>query len=104
MDKIFAAIAAAAMLAGAAVVVPGMTASVMAGAPQAAVKGDRLDLKTYGTACSQHGWPYFESSCLRDIASPTRVAKTVRVVSTDRLTSSDRLPVDRSLVMIARAQ
>lgn len=102
MNKIIAAMTAAALLAGVAVLVPGMTAKVEASTPQAATKGDRLDLKPYGTACSQFGWPHFEASCLRNLASPTRQAKTVRVVSTDRL--SDRLPIDRSLVMVARAQ
>ena len=93
MYKIFAAIAAAAILAGLAVLVPGVTVKVEASTPQAAVKGDRLDLKSYGTACSERGWPYFETSCLRNISSPSREARQVRVVSTDRLV------FDRSLVM-----
>ena len=46
---------------------------------------DRLDLRPYGTACSERGWPCFETSCLRDTASPSRAARTVRIVSTDRL-------------------
>lgn len=96
MYKIFAAIVAAAILAAVAVMMPGMTVKVEASTPKAATKGDRLDLKNYGTACSQRGWPYFETNCLRDLASPTRQAKSVRLVSTDRL------PYDRSLVMVAR--
>jgi hypothetical protein len=50
-----------------------------------AAKGDRLDLKTYGGACSERAWPHFETTCLRDIASLTREARPVRVVTTDRL-------------------
>jgi hypothetical protein len=85
MFKLFAAIALAAILAGLAVVVPGVSEQVEASTPQALAKGDRLDLKTYGTACSERGWPYFETGCLRNLASPTREAKQVRVVTLDRL-------------------
>ncbi len=83
MTKILAAVAAAALLAGVAVMIPGLSpvqAHMMGG------KGDRLDLRPYGTACSERGWPYFETSCLRDASSPTRQARIVRIVSTDRLT------------------
>ena len=96
MYKVFAAIAAAAILAALVVMVPGMTAKVEASTPKAGTKGDRLDYKAYGTACSQRGWPYFETGCLRNLTSPTREAKAVRLVTTDRL------PHDRSLVMVAR--
>ncbi|HUI97974.1 MAG TPA: hypothetical protein VLX44_19605 [Xanthobacteraceae bacterium] len=75
-------VAAAALLAGAAVMIPGLSpvqAHIMGS------KGDRLDLRPYGTACSERGWPYFETSCLRDTASPTRQARTVRIVGTDRV-------------------
>lgn len=85
MYKLFAAIAVAAILAGLAVVVPGVSEKVEASTPRAMAKGDRLDLKSYGTACSQRGWPYFETDCLRNLASPTRQAKPVRVVTVDRL-------------------
>ena len=83
MFKIFAAVCGAALLAGAVVVVPGMTPKVEA--HMLSAKGDRLDLKTYGSACSERGWPYYETSCLRDAGSPTRQARSVRMVSTDRL-------------------
>lgn len=82
MTKILAAVLAAALLAGIAVMIPGVD-SVQAHIMGS--KGDRLDLRTYGTACSERGWPYFETSCLRDTASPTRQARMVRIVSTDRL-------------------
>jgi hypothetical protein len=98
MYKVFAAIAVAAMLSGAAVVVSGLTTRVEASTPKMGVKGDRLDYRPTGTACSQRGWPYFETECLRNVASPTRHAKAVRLVTTDRLTY-DWPAIDRSLAM-----
>ena len=87
MTKILAAVFATEILAGiivAIVMIPGVTPQVEAHM-YAVTKGDRLDLRTYGTACSQRGWPYFETSCLRDTSNPTRDARPVRVVGTDRL-------------------
>ena len=84
MIKFVAAIFAAALLAGLTVtVVPGLSSKVEA--HSMAAKGDRLDLKTYGAACSARAWPHFETTCLRDTTSPTREARPVRFVSTDRL-------------------
>jgi hypothetical protein len=84
MIKLVAAISAAALLAGLTVtVVPGLSSNVEAHMLPA--KGDRLDLKIYGAACSTRAWPHFETSCLRDTASPTREARPVRFVTTDRL-------------------
>jgi hypothetical protein len=88
MIKIVAAVVAAAVSAGIIVMVPGLASKVEA--HMMAAKGDRLDLKTYGPACSERGWPHFEHSCLRDTTSPTREARQVRVVSTDRLSSGLR--------------
>ncbi len=95
MYKILAAMAVAAILAGLAAVVPGLTAKVEA-SPQMGVKGDRLDYHPTGTSCSQRGWPYFEADCLRNTSKPVRQVKAVRIVTTDRLTY-DR--PDRSLTM-----
>jgi len=50
-----------------------------------AVKAEPVDVRTYGAACSERGWPYFETNCLRDTSNPTRQARPVRVVGTDRL-------------------
>jgi hypothetical protein len=97
MNKLVAAIAVAALLAGAAVVVPGLTAKVEA-SPNVGVKGDRLDYHPTGTACSQRGWPYFEADCLRNLTSPMRQVKSVRLVTTDRLADARPSP-DRSLAM-----
>jgi hypothetical protein len=49
------------------------------------VKGDRLDIRPLGTACSQSAWPYFETNCLRDTNQAAGQARTVRLVTTDRL-------------------
>lgn len=94
-----AAIAAAAILAGVAVVVPGVSDEVSASTPQPLAKGDRLDVKPVGAACSQRGWPHYETDCLRNPASPTRQAKVVRVVTVDRLDAARTRTADRSLVM-----
>jgi hypothetical protein len=85
MFKIGAAVIIAAFVAGLAVTAPGISSEVEA--QKYAVKGDRLDVqtRTYGTACSERGWPYFETGCLRDLTQPTREARTVRMVGTDRV-------------------
>jgi len=83
MLKLIAAFSGAAVLAGALVLVPGVTSAVQA--HMYSVKGDRLDLHAYGTACSERSWPYFEASCLRNTNSPTHQTRPVRIVSTDRL-------------------
>ena len=62
---------------------PGMSSPVEA--QKYAIKGDRLDVHSYGTSCSNRGWPYFEAACLRDTHSPVRQARVVRNVSPDRL-------------------
>ena len=85
MFKIGAAVFTAAFVAGLAVTAPGLSSPVEA--QKYAAKGDRLDIqtRTYGTACSERGWPYFETGCLRDLTRPTREARTVRMVGTDRV-------------------
>ena len=82
MTKIIAAVIAAALITGAALIIPGLTPVQ---AHMMGTKGDRLDLRNYGSDCSERGWPYFETSCLRDTSSPTRQARTVRIVGSDRL-------------------
>jgi hypothetical protein len=85
MLKTISAICAAAALAGILFLVPVLTPSVEAHVPEAGAKSDRLALKTYGSECSQHAWPYFEAECLRNAASPTRTLKAVRIITTDHL-------------------
>lgn len=90
MNKLIYAIAAAAVIAGAAVLIPNLAENVEAHGAQTSGKSDRLDLRTYGSDCSQHAWPYFEARCLRNVASPTRRAVVVRIVTTDRLSADVR--------------
>jgi hypothetical protein len=84
MTKLFAAVIAAVLLGGTAMLISGLSSSEARSTP-IAVKGDRLDAKSYGGDCSQASWPYYEASCLRNRVGATRDAKTVRVVTTDRV-------------------
>jgi hypothetical protein len=88
MIKILAAIAGGALLAGAIVLLPGMTTIDPAATALAYGKSDRLDIGSYGSACSDRGWPYYEPSCIRRAASTE--AKPVRVVTNDRLPADTR--------------
>jgi hypothetical protein len=83
MFKPITALAAIALIAGA-VAVSGLTAKVEASTPPAAAKGDRLDIRPTGPACSQHAWPYYEAKCMRDRMQPLRQAREVRLVSVER--------------------
>jgi hypothetical protein len=94
-----AAFAAAAILAGVAVVVPGVSDEVAASTPQPLAKGDRLDFRPVGPACSQRGWPHYEANCLRNLTAPTREVRQVRVVTVDRLDRAQTASADRSLIM-----
>jgi hypothetical protein len=96
---VVAVIAAAAILAGVAVMVPGVSDEVEASTPQALAKGDRLDIRAYGPACSKLGWPHFEPACLRHTATPNRQAKPVRVITVDRLSIARTPAADHSLAM-----
>jgi hypothetical protein len=58
---------------------------VQARAPVLGAKGDRIDARPIGAACSQREWPYFEATCLRDSKNPFGEARQVRIVSADRL-------------------
>ncbi len=52
--------------------------------PHALAKGDRLDIHTVGTGCSQKAWPNFEASCLRVAGSKTTSIREARLVTADR--------------------
>lgn len=84
MTKLFAAGLAVVLLSGTAMIISGLSSSEARSNP-IAVKGDRLDAKTFGSACSQASWPYYEAGCLRNRVGATREAKTVRVVTADRV-------------------
>ena len=53
-------------------------------APRMGVKGDRLDLRPLGSNCSQRGWPYYESECLRDRLKPGGQTDGVRRIGANR--------------------
>ena len=84
MLKIAAAISTSALLA-VVLLLPFLTLQIEAHAAQPIAKGDRLDLRAYGAACSAQAWPYYEARCLRNAGSPRREVRPVRIVSTDRL-------------------
>jgi len=80
-----ASIAAATLFGSAAYVLAVLGGEVMASGPKPGVKGDRLDIRPLGAACSQSAWPYYEPACLRDRRRPAGRAREVRVVSAERL-------------------
>jgi len=84
MIKLGAAVVVASFAAGLAVTSPGATPQVET--HTYAIRGERLEpVRTFGTACSERGWPYFETSCLNTTNSPTQQARAVRLVGTDRV-------------------
>jgi hypothetical protein len=83
MIKALSAIAIAAFVAAALTVLPGFAPQVEASVPQPLAKGDRLDIHTAGTNCSQQAWPNFDASCLRT-AGRKGAIKQARLVTADR--------------------
>jgi hypothetical protein len=77
MLKVISAVAAAALIAGGIVAFLGTSATVNAGTPDAAVRGDVLATEA-APGCVNRGWPYFDHGCR------SRDARTVRLVTTDR--------------------
>jgi hypothetical protein len=83
--RAIAAVALAALVAGAATILPGVGDRVVASAPLHSGKGDRLDLRPLGTRCSEWAWPYFEASCVRDPRLARGQARPARIVTPDRI-------------------
>lgn len=50
------------------------------GATLLPAKGDRLALRTQGTACSDRGWPHYEQHCIFDRSRPADEVRAVRVI------------------------
>ena len=69
MIKLGAAILVGSFVTGLIVTAPGVTPPVEA--HTYAVKAVEAP-RAYGAACSERGWPYFETNCLRDTTSPSR--------------------------------
>lgn len=84
MIKSIFTITAALIVAGI-VSLPGLAPQVQARAPELGAKGDRVDARPIGTACSQREWPYFSVACLRDAKNPFGEARQVRIVLIDHL-------------------
>ena len=82
MIKLGAAVLVASFAAGLAVTPPGVSPQVAT--HTYAIKGERMEIRNFGTACSERGWPYFETKCLLDANSPTHEARNVRMIGTDR--------------------
>jgi hypothetical protein len=83
MIKALSAVAIAAFVAAALTILPGFAPQVEASVPQPLAKGDRLDIHTVGTNCSQKAWPNFEASCLR-VAGKKSMIREARLVTADR--------------------
>lgn len=75
---------AAALVAGGIVALSSLS-QVQASAPVLGAKGDRVDARPIGRACSAREWPFFDAACLRDPEQPFGQARQVRLISTDRL-------------------
>jgi hypothetical protein len=84
MLKSFYAVAAAAIIAACFVLSPSLSPQVEAGAPAMNGKSDRADTRPLGMDCSQHAWPYYEPSCLRDTSNRLAEPRQVRFVPMDR--------------------
>lgn len=84
MLKTIYAIVSAAIIAGAFVTALSIADQVDARGSVPGAKADRADSRPLGTACSANGWPYFETSCLRDARNSFGQAREARIVSIDR--------------------
>ena len=84
MWKTISALAAAAMITGALGLVHG--SNVKAGPSAPSAKADRADLQEN---CTQQGWPYYQTPCLRDDSRNAGRVLTVRLVTTDRIAQRD---------------
>ena len=84
MIKTLSAVAIAALVAAALTVLPGFAPQVEASVPHALAKGDRLDIRTVGTGCSEKAWPNFEASCLRVAGTKNSTIREARLVTADR--------------------
>lgn len=90
MFKAISALAAAAIVAAAiTILLPGFSPSVEASAPAPVTKSDVLTTASSETACERQGWPYYETSCVRDRSRNAGRAKAVRIVTADRIPLAD---------------
>ena len=90
MRKTIYAVAAAAAIAATLVVLTSLSPQVQAHGPVFGAKADRADARPIGTKCSQHEWPYFEASCLRDPRHPFGQARQVRIIPLERVPAVEK--------------
>jgi hypothetical protein len=89
MWKAFAALLAAAGIAGALTLLPGLSGGVSASVPNSSLKTDRYD----AADCARQGWPYYGRECLKDHSRNAGRAQQVRLVSTDRIYAAPAAPL-----------
>lgn len=82
MWKAISALIAAATIAGAVTLFPGLSEDVVA--RTTIIKGDRAD----ATTCERQGWPYYQQDCLKDLKRNAGRAVPARLVTTDRIYSA----------------
>ena len=80
------AVAAAALIAGAAVLLTGVPEvkaepQTKIAAMEISAKADRLPVITKGAACSSLGWPHYERNCQFDARQPADEMRTVRIIA-----------------------
>lgn len=102
MSKFVLMCATAALVISPLMLVPAALSYIETGAqksaPNAAPKGDRLDIGARGGACAEQAWPFYDSACLYDGLRPASEVRKVRVVLTDRLPIAE--PDGRSIYRI----
>jgi hypothetical protein len=79
MWKTLSALAAAALFAAAIALFLSSTPEVAASTAQ--FKSDRAD----AAPCPQQSWPYYDTSCIRDLSRNAGRTQPVRIVTTDRI-------------------
>jgi hypothetical protein len=85
MFKTIAAVVVAVVLIDISVGAPRATGMVDATGPQRSLKSDRLVPRPNEAACTQTGWPHYESHCVRSLTQPGARPREVRIVAIDRL-------------------
>jgi hypothetical protein len=79
MWRTLSALAAAAFFAAAVALFLSSTPEVIASTSQ--LKSDRAD----ALECMQQSWPYYDTSCIRDVSRNAGRTQPVRIVTTDRM-------------------
>ena len=83
MIKSFVALAISSLLGTAIVALPAFAPQAKAGEAVAAIKADRLRVGPVHSTCSQQVWPDFETYCLRNHETGTKIRET-RLVTARR--------------------